>query len=813
MRRRRLARSSTSCSPTTGARGSSGPTPRGSGPRRIEGRAGTIDTFEIMKEDALAHGSVVATPASTRAPAPARWTRAHEPTVERPIEVELKYRVVDLAAAERYLADDEIGTFAGTSAPRSSQLEDRYVDTADGALAKAGFAVRLRQSGKGTIVSVKSLARTEGAGGAMRREELEGPADRTAGPLDWPASDARSLVLELAGDAPLVELVTIRQLRRKRIVRDGDTRVELSLDEVDVVARSRVIDRFVELEAELVKGAEERLTGAGRGVRRRPGARARRPAASSRRRWPRSRPGRAGTRRPRPKRRPAAGVGAGRRGRGSGTVDPARRRRRRRRPRRRDEGHVDAHEGHAARGRRDRRDDLTTPRQGGPGQATRPRPRPRPPRGRAQLVRRHERRRRGRRPGRPPARRRQDAGRHRGRPHRRGRSQGHALPPRPDARPRGRCPRGPRPRGGPRDARRDPPAARRLARVRGVVPTGPHEALPERPARDRVAPGRRARPRRPARSGRHLSRRSAGHRAARRSSRFCATGASIATTPGCCWSASSIPTATGAGSTTTAISSGPTAPRSCRSCRPSRIASAIRRASRIWTAYEQVRGYEPVLRWADVETLHELRIAGKWLRYTLEFVREALGDDAAPLIARVTALQDHLGLMNDADVSASMARTFLVEHAGDLSAARERRDRALPRQPRARGGAGSAARSARRGGGVAGVTVPAHARPGGRAPCNPRGCASAARSRAPRGEASTPVTNPRGQLSRRGFAPTMTLTATPAMAEQRTWRIRTPRAWCERASAPAARLNLVGRGSRARRDPIGRRLRFGWGTT
>ena len=90
--------------------------------------------------------------------------------------------------------------------------------------------------------------------------------------------------------------------------------------------------------------------------------------------------------------------------------------------------------------------------------------------------------------------------------------------------------------------------------------------------------------------------------------------------------------------------------------------------SRIWAAYEQVRAYEPVLRWADVETLHELRIAGKWLRYTLEFVREALGPESAPLIARVTALQDHLGLMHDADVAASMARAFLVEHAGDLSA-------------------------------------------------------------------------------------------------------------------------------------------------
>jgi CHAD domain-containing protein len=92
-------------------------------------------------------------------------------------------------------------------------------------------------------------------------------------------------------------------------------------------------------------------------------------------------------------------------------------------------------------------------------------------------------------------------------------------------------------------------------------------------------------------------------------------------------------------------------------------------ASRLWNAYEQVRGYEPVLRWADVETLHELRIAGKWLRYTLEFVREALGRDAGPVIEKVVALQDHLGWLHDADVAAGLARAFLVEHAGDLTEA------------------------------------------------------------------------------------------------------------------------------------------------
>ncbi len=90
-------------------------------------------------------------------------------------------------------------------------------------------------------------------------------------------------------------------------------------------------------------------------------------------------------------------------------------------------------------------------------------------------------------------------------------------------------------------------------------------------------------------------------------------------------------------------------------------------ASRIWLAYEQVRAYDAVLRWADVVTLHALRIAAKRLRYTLEFLREALGPEAGALIARVVVLQDHLGLLNDADVAATLTRTFLVEQSGELT--------------------------------------------------------------------------------------------------------------------------------------------------
>ena len=41
--------------------------------------------------------------------------------------------------------------------------------------------------------------------------------------------------------------------------------------------------------------------------------------------------------------------------------------------------------------------------------------------------------------------------------------------------------------------------------------------------------------------------------------------------------------------------------------------------------YQAVTAFEGGLDRAEVATLHELRIAAKWLRYTLEFVREPMG--------------------------------------------------------------------------------------------------------------------------------------------------------------------------------------------
>jgi CHAD domain-containing protein len=506
----------------------------------------------------------------------------------RPTELELKYRVGDLAAAERLLTTDRLGPFAPTgSGPRSTQLEDRYVDTPDGSLQRAGFAVRLRMSGGETIVSVKSLSRTEGPGGSVRREELEGPADRVAAPIEWPSSDARALVLEHAGDSPLVERVTVRQLRRKRLLRSSAARVELSLDEVDVVARGRVVERFVELEAELMKGDETELEALGRTLDAEPALRravtskleaalAAVDGASDDEELPAepvetSPETSEGTRVREPARRETSRLVVGK------TPGVA----------------ADDHIGEA--GRKVMRFHLARMLDHEPGV-----------RAGIDTEDVHKMR---------VATRRQRAA---------WRVFGEAYRPR----------RTRRYRSGLQET------ARRLGAVRDLdvqleaadAYREPQTVTEQRAMEPLLGSWRQHRD-----DARVLLLRELDSPAYRR------------------WLDDYIDFVRTDGAAVLPV--GPTQPHRVRDTAPSRI----------WAAYEQVRAYESVLRWADVETLHELRIAGKWLRYSLEFVREALGPESDPLIERVTALQDHLGLMNDADVTASMTRTFLGEHAGDLS--------------------------------------------------------------------------------------------------------------------------------------------------
>ena len=544
----------------------------------------------------------------------------------RPVEIELKYRLRQAAAGDRYLAADEIGGFHPITPVRSTQLEDRYLDTGDGALARAGFAARLRQTAKGTTVSVKSLARRGGNGGAHRREELEGPADRTAGPRDWPASDARSLILEQCGDAPLVELVTIRQLRRKRKLQSADTIVELSLDEVDAVARSRVVDRFVELEVELVEGDESaldpidavladdpglaistgsKLEAALSAIQASTGRRSKRAAAFLALIEPEA------TRAVEAASEPDAPAAEGQEAESNEPAVGAA-------PESKPEPKPESESASASEPEAPRLVAGKTPgvlADDHIAEAGR------------KVLRFHLARMLAREAGtrdgvdmeelhgmRVATRRQRAAWRVFGDAFRAGRTRAHRKRLREVAARLG--------------AVRDLDVLLEAADAyRSELPRAEQRALEPllRGWRDHRDDARRL-------LIRELD--SDGYR------RWIDDYSEFVRHEG--------------------LAVQPVSPT-----QPHRVRDTAN--SRILAAYEGVRAYEAVLRWADVETLHELRIAGKWLRYTLEFVREALGPEASLLIARVTALQDHLGLLNDADVTAHMARSYLVENAGDLS--------------------------------------------------------------------------------------------------------------------------------------------------
>ena len=96
-------------------------------------------------------------------------------------------------------------------------------------------------------------------------------------------------------------------------------------------------------------------------------------------------------------------------------------------------------------------------------------------------------------------------------------------------------------------------------------------------------------------------------------------------------------------------------------------ATRDRAGSSVWTAYEQVRAYAAIVRWADLPTLHALRIEAKRLRYTVEFLANQLGPEKDLLVERLVALQDHLGALNDATLAVAAVRSFLGEHHAALS--------------------------------------------------------------------------------------------------------------------------------------------------
>ena len=493
-----------------------------------------------------------------------------------PREVELKYLVRDLEALRAWLANDWGGALDGVEAgdERTVEVEDRYIDTAYGALEQAGFAARLRREDDGPVsVTVKSSSHERPGTGddegqadpraLSQRVEVEGPAAAQLDPDLWPPSAARELINEIRDGARLRTLFTINQRREKRTLALEDGPVAVTLDRVAVFRGARPLSTFSVLEIEASGGSGANLG------------------------------------------RLAALIEA------TGFVVPE--------PRSKEE--IARH--YVAKTAEDPSHRL-------PRVPTSPGIKADVPQGEAgrTVLRMHLARMLHFEAG---ARLGEDAEElHRMRvATRRMRAAWRVF----DGAYRRKVQR--------RYVRELRSVAGALGEVRDIdvllEHLDDHMSRLTTPGREALEPLRSA-----WRRQREVARKSLVDRLDSKQYReFVDDYLDFTESPG----AAEVKTPLG---------------------QPSLVRDTA--GSRILAAYERVRAYQTIITWADVRTLHALRIEGKRLRYTLEYFSEVLPVNARQLISQVTELQDHLGKLNDADVAARVTRDWLNLNAPVLPA-------------------------------------------------------------------------------------------------------------------------------------------------
>lgn len=153
-------------------------------------------------------------------------------------EIELKF-LIPPEAAEAIL-----GALDGEGAVR--QLDATYYDTADHALRRAGFGLRVRDGEGGRKQTLKSAS----AGGVFSRGEWE---ETIAGPGPDRDALARTPVAAMLAEATLSPVFTTRVERVIRLVRIDETLIEVALDRGQLSAGDRHA-AVCELELELKAG-------------------------------------------------------------------------------------------------------------------------------------------------------------------------------------------------------------------------------------------------------------------------------------------------------------------------------------------------------------------------------------------------------------------------------------------------------------------------------------------------------------------------------------------------------------------------------
>lgn len=168
-----------------------------------------------------------------------------------PLEVELK-----LALPPAQVPDFLRLMARRRGVPRKQELHTRYFDTADFALGRKGFALRVRRAGRRWLQTLKTEG--ERSGGLSIRQEFETPT--RGGVIDWASFPAAAQ--DAVPESLRSGLKTVFETRFVRtaweIVTRAGGRIEVALDIGEIVADGRS-QPVCEIELELKSGGADAL--------------------------------------------------------------------------------------------------------------------------------------------------------------------------------------------------------------------------------------------------------------------------------------------------------------------------------------------------------------------------------------------------------------------------------------------------------------------------------------------------------------------------------------------------------------------------
>ena len=173
------------------------------------------------------------------------------------LEVEWQFSVESVESVERWLASANIPGYTVVPAKKKA-LTDRYLDSADWRLHRAGFTCRVREKGDGAELTLKTMAEAQDSM-RSRREVNEPILSATLESASAAQGICGAIIRHARGLHPLRELFTVHTNRTTFDLSDeGGTVGEIAVDATTVPTPGGVAVSFSRVEVEVPAACVER---------------------------------------------------------------------------------------------------------------------------------------------------------------------------------------------------------------------------------------------------------------------------------------------------------------------------------------------------------------------------------------------------------------------------------------------------------------------------------------------------------------------------------------------------------------------------